>query len=269
MKKRVLSVLAILISLSSYSQNVNKDSLNRKKVYIQLDLPGLLWLDDGPTNFQGTSKYTVTYRPSINFTAGYSFKKDIAKKIKKSVQLNVLYYTHNELIEAFSQTNEISSYYSRMYSSSIDRSTYLSISPELKLLVNKKTYKYGFYGTIGAGYSQQKIYGENNELFANKTGWNLLGSAGYLITTRKKIYFDFNWGLTSFFVCKSINLKVYQTDNLTEDGYYNFIQYNYPVDGLTSVTFIDSNTVQYNYKTAGLSSYKLIPRMGVAIGIRF
>lgn len=257
--KRILSVLAILISLSSYSQTLNSDSLKYKKIYVQLDLPGLLSVEY-KSNFQIPSKYFYAYTPNINATAGYSFKGDIAKKIKKSVQLNVLYYTSIHLIDEFLKNKE--------YSFINDHSTYLSISPELKLLFNKKTDKRGLYGTIGVGYSQQKVFASDDVLYENKTGWNLLGSAGYLITTKKKFYFDFNFGVNSFFVCKSVNLK-FNHNILTEEEYYDFIQKNFPEPGLTSITFIDSNTVQYNYKTAGLSSYQLIPRLGIAIGIRF
>jgi len=58
--KRILSVLAILISLSSHSQILNSDSLRYKKIYVQLDLPGLLSVEY-KSNFQIPSKYFYTY----------------------------------------------------------------------------------------------------------------------------------------------------------------------------------------------------------------
>lgn len=194
--KRILSVLSILISLSSHSQTVNNDSSRYKRFYVQLDLPGLLNVER-KSNFQiNTPQYTYPYNPNINATAGYSFKKDIAKKIKKSVQLNFLYYTSNQFIDGLKKI--------AVYSGFNDHSTYLSIAPELKLLFNKKTDKRGLYGTIGTGYSQQKVFASDDVLMENKTGWNLLGSVGYLLTTKRKFYFDLNLGVSSFFICKSV-----------------------------------------------------------------
>jgi hypothetical protein len=259
--KKALIISFFFFSINCYSQSTKNDSIELKKVYIQLDLTGFLSVeskkDQNPyqNNFE-----RYQYSPSINFTIGYSYLKDPSKKLKKSVQLNLLYYTSTSLIDGFKKI--------KIYSFNNDHSTYFAIAPELKLLFNKKAKNNGIYGTIGGGYSQLKVFGYESALYEKKIGWNLIGSVGYQLPLKKRIYFDFNLGITSFFTCRSYNYKLNQGP-LTEEEHYKWVQKNYPDKGIEDVSFVNSNTVRYNYKMAGLLSYKLIPRGGIALGIKF
>jgi hypothetical protein len=83
--KRYLSILLFTLTMQSYSQNSDPDSISIKKnsnFYFQTEflLTGYCLLSN-----------SVFERQSIYYNAsvGYLIKKSMTKKIKKSIQLNV------------------------------------------------------------------------------------------------------------------------------------------------------------------------------------
>lgn len=246
----------IFASLSLFSQKSTSDSLINKSFCLQIDLPGLLSFE---SRSHSQTFESPTYAPTINISIGFMPKKDFARKYKRTILFNYLQYNSTAYINMFKRITTYSAFYNHV--------NHFSISAELKIFFDKKMKKRGFFGMLGAGFSQQKIFGESSKLYENKIGWNIIANAGYQISI-KKFYFEFNGGVNSFFVSKANNYKINQ-GNLNEEEYFNWLQTNFPDNSLKAVKFKDSNTVTLIYKTGGLMKSELLPVIGVNFGFRF
>lgn len=256
MTKKLFIYILVFIPLSVLSQKSIPDSVFNKSFCLQVDLPGLLLFESTTTS---AAKPELKYSPTINVSFGYMLKKDFQKKFKKTILINYLQYNSIQYANAF---NKITS-----YTSTYNHLTHYSVSSELKILYDKNLKRRGFFGMLGAGYSQQKVYGDNSKLYENKMGWNIIVNAGYRLS-KKYFYFEFNAGINSFFVSKANNYKLNQ-GNLSEEEYYNWQQANFPNHSLETVKFKDQNTVTLLYKMGGLTNSELLPIIGINLGFCF
>lgn len=235
------------MSFASFAQPPKTDSIKYRCIYIQGDLlyPALSALNRA-------FFYSGTYYHDYNFTLGYVFKKSIIKDFKKSIELS-FYYTNN-----LSEWNVGTNNYN------FGKSILWYITPQYKILFNKKMYNKGFYTAAGAGFCTIKNpYYNSNTIHDKSNAWNVMVSVGYRLPI-KRFYFDFKLGAGSYFAYKTIFYQTY-SGSLTSQEYYDNLRKSNLEPSLKKVEF-NNSTIVYKYNYLGLMKAAFIPNLGINIG---
>lgn len=247
--KKLTLLLLILLSLKSVCQDLNHDSLKCSKFYFQGDVlfPASSLVD--------RVFFSQHFFHAYNFTAGYMLNKSLDRNFKKSIELN---FSYNDVFTG--QSEEVFNY-------DFEKRALWSISPQYRILFNKKNWNKGFFGTIGVGMGQIKNYSKGNLVYEKGNTWNLLGSLGYRLPF-KHFFCDFILGSGGYFTFSKYYYHQ-SASNMTSTEYYEYIQKYFPDSSLKDVKFINSSTIQYKYKYGGLMKGDLIPNLGINFGISF
>ena len=253
-----------------FSQIASIDSIPKPAhlFFAQTDLFLPIWTHTIAAQKPRASYGYIPVQPhNYTFTAGYFFQGK--KKLKKAVQLNVLYFTEPGLL-----WDSDTYYYDQ---TSIK---FFNISPEIKLLFNKNNVNKGFSLTGGIGYTQIKSYGtsfydtcfynntcnNDTELYEKKHGWNAMLTGGYKLPV-KRFYFEFLLGGGTYFVFKRYYYNRY-IDKTGEEFYAHEQKYN-PDPALKSIEVVNSTTLLYKYKYLGTAVPVFFPRIGINLGFTF
>jgi hypothetical protein len=248
--KNIIFILILSLNLKAYSQNTNPDSINvskNKNFYFQTEflLSGYCLISN--SIFESQSIY-------YNASVGYLITKNMNKKIKKSIQINV-----NSYQEKFGKSSSGNEFYVKY----VD----FFITPEMKFLFNKKYFDKGFYSTIGLGGGEHNWY-ESGRLKEKAPAWDVLFSIDYTIPI-KRFYFDFKLGAGSYFAYKTIKYETLPSNyNISSQEYYDNLQKYNPNPSLKKVE-ITNSTIVYKYKYLGLMQGSFIPNCGINFGFLF
>jgi hypothetical protein len=247
---KIILFFVLIYNTPTYAQvkdyHIKDSSIRIKRKFIQADL-----LLPGYANISNT----FFARKSQILNASFCYLINHTSRIKKFIQLNVYLYD-----EKNTDISKIS------FGKVNTRKNSVFITPEVKILFNKKTFNKGFYFTFGIGGGVHKYF-ENSKIITNDNAWNSTFSIGYLLAI-KNLYFDFKIGAGSYFTYKSYHNFEY-TGTLTSKEYLDIINKSEPNLNVSDINIINSSTVIYSYKYAGIMNPVFIPNFGIHIGYMF